>query len=482
MANKNQISWGKWLLVLILLAGLVGGGWWYFRGRQEPTVEFQTAAVVKGDLTQAVTATGGLGPVLNVAVGSQISGIVKKLFIDFNSTVKSNQVIAEIDPSTYQINVLRAEAQLANSKANLALAKVQARRAQELFQGTLISESDNDIASAQLQQAQAQVQSDEANLKNAQVQLSYCTIYAPVDGVVITRSVDVGQTVAASFNTPTVAVIANDLTKMQIDALVSEADIGGVAVGQDVNFTVDAYPYRTFRGKVGQIRYGAITNQNVINYDCVVQVNNTDLKLLPGMTANVSIIAAERIGVLKIPNAALRFRPPEVAAPTRTNAAPAGPMTGAPPTLASAPRPSGAEAGAAGRGPGAGGFGGGGRRGDRGNAGEGTGGGPSGGRRGDRAMGDSETGRSRPERALTRTVYILPAKTATTAKETPKPQPVQIKVGISDGISTEVLEGLEEGAQIVTGMISTGEGANSRPGGASSNPFGGGGGGFRPRF
>ena len=147
---------------------------------------------------------------------------------------------------------------------------------------------------AQLQQARAAVERDEATLQNSKVQLSYCTIYAPVDGVVVSRNVDVGQTVAASFNTPTLFVIAGDLTKMQIDALVSEADIGTVATNQDVEFTVDAYPYRTFHGKVSQVRYGAITNQNVINYDCVIEVNNTDLKLLPGMTANVSIITAER--------------------------------------------------------------------------------------------------------------------------------------------------------------------------------------------
>src|SRR5206468_5928250 len=166
------------------------------------------------------------------------------------------------------------------------------------------------------------VLSSQAGVENAGVDLSRCTIYAPVDGVVISRNVDMGQTVAASFNTPTLFVIANDLTKMQIDALVSEADIGGVEVGQAVNFTVDAYPYRTFRGKLSQIRYGAMTNQNVVNYDCVVEVNNADLKLLPGMTANVSIIVAERQNALKIPNAALRFRPPEaVIAETKTNVA-----------------------------------------------------------------------------------------------------------------------------------------------------------------
>ena len=234
MGNEKSFRWAKWISVFILLAGGAFGAWWYVKNHNEITTEYQTSTVTRGDLTQVVTATGQLGPVLNVQVGSQISGIVKKLFIDYNSTVKSNQIIAEIDPSTYQINVLKAKAQLANSKANLALAEVQAKRSDELSNAKLIPESDHDTAKAQLQQAQAQVQSDEANLKNAEVQLSYCTIYAPVDGVVISRNVDVGQTVAASLSAPTLFVIANDLSKMQIDALVSEADIGGVEVGQDV--------------------------------------------------------------------------------------------------------------------------------------------------------------------------------------------------------------------------------------------------------
>ena len=208
-----------------------------------------------------VTATGQLDPVVNVQVGSQISGRIEKLYVDFNSVVKSNQVIADIEPSTYKVAVLRAEADAANAKANLALSQVQADRAETLFSNRLISASDHDIAMAQLQQAKAQVQSLDAALASAKVDLSRCTIYAPVDGVVISRSVDVGQTVAASFSTPTLFQLAGDLTKMQIDALVSEADIGGVSVGQRVNFTVDAYPSRTFAGKVSQVRYGSITNQ-----------------------------------------------------------------------------------------------------------------------------------------------------------------------------------------------------------------------------
>jgi len=320
--NRSSRRFVKWIVTLVVLAAAGGGGYWYYKRVSNVPTQYEAGAVTRGDLTQVVTATGQLGPVLNVQVGSQISGIVKKLFIDYNSVVKSNQVIAEIDPSTYEISVAKAEAQVANSKANEALARVQARRAEDLFKNHLISESEHDTALAQLQQAQAQVQSDEANLKSAQVQLSYCTLYAPVDGVVISRNVDVGQTVAASFNTPTVAVIANDLSRMQIDALVSEADIGGVAVGQDVNFTVDAYPSRTFRGSVSLIRIGAFTNQNVISYDCVIGVNNDDLKLLPSMTANVSIIIAQRENALKVPNAALRFRLPSATTEGATNAAP----------------------------------------------------------------------------------------------------------------------------------------------------------------
>jgi HlyD family secretion protein len=305
-------------------------------------------------------------------------------------------------------------------------------------------------AQAQLLQAKAQVQSDEATLKSAQVQLSYCTIYAPVDGVVISRNVDVGQTVAASFNTPTLFLIANDLAKMQIDALVSEADIGNAAVGQNVNFSVDAYPYRTFKGKVSQVRYGAITNQNVINYDCVVEVNNSDLKLLPGMTANLSVIIAEHNNVLKIPNAAWRCRPVETTRTTNTSQFAARSQS---PRSESGPSPGAGRPGGAGD-SGGGGPGGFGARGPRSGPGGGEGGAKS---------------RPRTERQLVRTVYIL-AKTDSKDAPAPKPQPVQIKVGISDGVSTEVLDGIEEGAQVVIGTLSAGDTASR----GTSNPFGGG--------
>jgi HlyD family secretion protein len=449
MANNNSSRrLIKWIFLLVVAAAVGGGAYWYYRKNSNAAPQYQTVQVTRGDLTQAVTATGQLGPVLSVDVGSQISGIVRALYVDFNSVVKSNQVVAEIDPSTYQLDVLKAEAQLANSKANLALAEVQARRADALYSNNLISASDHDIAIAQMQQGRAQVQSDEANLKSAQVQLSYCTIYAPVDGVVISRDVDVGQTVAASFNTPQIFLIANDLAKMQIDALVSEADIGGVAVGQDVSFTVDAFPYRTFHGKVNQVRYGAITNQNVISYDCVVGVSNPDLKLLPSMTANVSIIIAQREGVLKIPNAAFRFHPLGVTAASDTNIA-----------SKAVGQNDQSNAGGAGRGGGRSSMG-------------GIGGGAAGAGGGSGGVGGS---RPRGDRPQTRTVYVLPAKVDPADPSSAKPKPIQIRIGISDGISTEVVDGLDEGSQVVVGVISTGD-SSSRPGAPAANPFGGGGG------
>ena len=463
MANADRIHWGKWIGLLLLLAAIAAGATWYIKANHEAPTEYQTANVTRGDLIQVVTATGQLDPVVNIQVGSQISGIIRKINVDFNSVVKSNQIIAEIDPATYEVNVLKAQADLANAKANLALAEVQARRADSLYTNNLISGSDHDTAQAQLQQAQAQVQSDEATLKNANVQLSYCTIFAPVDGVVISRNVDVGQTVAASFNTPTLFVIANDLSKMQIDALVSEADIGGVATNQDVNFTVDAYPYRTFRGKVSQVRYGAITNQNVINYDCVIDVHNDDFKLLPGMTANVSIITAERDNVIKVPNAALRFRPPEtVAAEMKTNTALQAVVAqrSAGGGGDGGPRPGGGRPGQGGGGPGGGG-------------GFGPGGFGPGGGRGPGGEGGAPH-RPKGERQVARTVYVLPPKAAGDQPADVKPKPVQIKAGISDGINTEVIDGLEEGLQVVTGIISTGDASKSSATPAA-NPFGGGG-------
>ena len=310
MAKDGKFRWGKWILVLVVL-GAAAGGVMYFKNDHTEAPQYQTVAVTRDDVIQLVTASGTLNPVLNVQVGSQISGNIAKLFADFNSLVKSNQVVAQLDPAIFQASVHQAEGDLANAKAALELQQVEAKRSKLLFDSKLISNSDYDTAVASLHQAEAQVSIKQAALERSKLDLDHCTIYAPVDGIVISRNVDVGQTVAASMNAPVLFQVANDLSNMQIDANVSEADVGTVEEGQNVSFTVDAYPSRTFIGRVVQIRNSPVTVQNVVTYDTVIGVTNADFKLKPGMTATVSITTGQRTNVLKIPNSALRFKPTE---------------------------------------------------------------------------------------------------------------------------------------------------------------------------
>src|SRR5437764_8330041 len=286
---------------------------------------YQTATVTRGPITQLVTATGTLNPVVNVQVGSQVSGNIQKLFADFNSEVKAGQVVAQIDPMLFQAAVTQAEGDVANAQAALELAKVNAARIQTLFNQKNSAQQDLDTAIANLHQAEANVKIKQGATDKAKADLDHCRITTPIDGVVISRSVDVGQTVAASLQAPVIFQIANDLTKMQIDSNVAEADVGAVSVDQDVDFTVDAFPTRTFHGKVVQVRNAPITVQNVVTYDTVIGVNNKDLKLQPGMTANVSIIIAHKDNVLQLKNAALRFRPPDAIPEPRTALAQSGP-------------------------------------------------------------------------------------------------------------------------------------------------------------
>ena len=425
MAEKKSGGWGKWIVIFLIAVVVVAAGGWYFKRGKSEAPQYQTTTVERGDLTQLVTATGTLNPVINVTVGSQVSGIINKLYVDYNSMVKSNEVIAEIDPSTYHAAVEQATADLANAKANLELQQAEAARSADLFTNKLISGSDYDTAIANLHEAEAMVQIKQASLDNATASLGYCKIRSPVDGIVILRAIDLGQTVASSFNTPTLFQIANDLTKMQIDSSVAEADVGGVVENQDVDFTVDAYPYRNFHGVVTQVRNSPTTVNNVVTYDCVIGVTNADYKLKPGMTANVSVIIAQRLGALTIPNSALRFRPPETIAMETNN------------TNATTAQLSQTNNG-------------GNRTGGNGGAGRHSGG----------------NGRTHSERPTVHTVYVL-----TGEGKNAKLQPTQIKTGISDGISTEVVSGLDEGAQVVTGMI-TASGAAPAP---AANPFGGGG-------
>jgi HlyD family secretion protein len=443
----------KWLIGIVIVAGLAGGGYWYWKTQNDKAPEYKTAPVTKGNLIQSVTATGQLNPVTNVTVGSQISGIIDRLYADFNSEVTNGQLLTQLDPSTYQANLAQAKGDLASSQASLELAKVEAQRAEELNKAKLISQSEHDQAVATLHQAEATVMIKKAALDKVEVDLARTSIYAPVDGIVISRNVDVGQTVAASMSAPTLFVIANDLTKMQIDAYVSEADVGGIETNQQVNFSVDAFPSRVFSGTVTQIRNAAITNQNVVSYDAVISVSNQDKKLRPGMTANVSIITDQRPGALRIPNGALRFRPPEVEEAMRQ----------ATQSMA-ANDPSGGRRG--------GGGGGGGQGGGGGPGGGGPGGGGGGGRRGGGGGGSGDGGQRRPPRVERpeRTIYVLDKGTD---GKPAKPKGVQIRAGISDGIFTEVVSGLEEGDMVIVGQAGGADTAatQNRP----SNPFGGGG-------
>jgi len=296
--------------------------WWSAACRSSGE-KLVTENVSRGDITTAVTATGTVNAVTSVNVGTQVSGRITTLFADYNSPVTKGKVIALIDPSIFQAQVDQARANLANAKANLE--KTQATetdakrtwdRYKNLFGRDLAARSQMDAAEtayltarASTLAAQTQVDQTSAALRLAETNLYYTKILSPVDGVVISRNVDVGQTVAASFQTPTLFVIAADLTKMQIDTTVDEADISTVKTGQGVEFTVDAYPDETFKGTVFQVRNAAVTVQNVVTYDVVVTVDNRDLKLKPGMTADVSIITSQARNVLRVPNAALRFKP-----------------------------------------------------------------------------------------------------------------------------------------------------------------------------
>ena len=311
------------IVLLVLGVGLALGAWWYVRERRRP-VAYQTARVERGPLSRLVIATGTVNPMATVQVGTYVSGPIKELFVDFNSPVEQGQRVAKIDPAPFATRVKAAEANLANARAkvemtraDLVLKKLTLERNRALLAKNLVSQNDVDTAKSMYDQAVAQLAIDqaamkqtEASLQEARVNLAYTDIISPIDGVVVSRNVDVGQTVAASFQTPTLFLIAQDLTKMQVDTNVSESDIGMVQEGQRAAFLVDAYPERKFWGAVTQVRNAPQIVQNVVTYDVVVSVDNTDLALKPGMTANISIISAHRDNALKVPLAALRFRPP----------------------------------------------------------------------------------------------------------------------------------------------------------------------------
>jgi HlyD family secretion protein len=272
---------------------------------------YESTAVSRGNLVQHVTASGTLSAVMSVDVGSQVSGKISALYVDFNSPVKKGQLVAEIDPTIYEAAQRQAEGELASAKANVTLKRQNLERKKILAPLKAASQLDLDQATAELAQADAAVVIREAALESAKANLGYCKISAPVAGVVISRKVDIGQTVNAAMNTPVLFTVAQDITRMNISAAVSEADIGQVRVDESVDFTVDAFPDEVFHGKVTQVRKSPATTQNVVTYETIISVDNPGQKLFPGMTADISILVSEREGVLKIPNTALRYSPPD---------------------------------------------------------------------------------------------------------------------------------------------------------------------------
>jgi HlyD family secretion protein len=400
----------RWVWVSALVLVLVAAGVTWRVLRRPAPLQYQTAAVARGPVVARVTATGIVSAVVTVQVGSQVSGRIARLYADYNSTVKKGQLIAEIDPALFQANleqakanVLAAEGQLKQAQANVLAAQRTYDRNKPLRASNLIAQADLDTAETTLEAARAAVVAARGNLAQAraqltqsQVNLTYTKILSPIDGVVISRSVDVGQTVAASLQAPTIFTLAGDLRQMQVDTSVAEADVGKLAAGMEATFVVDAFPDERFKGTIRQIRNAPQTQQNVVTYDAVIDVQNPDLKLRPGMTANVTVVYADRQDVLRVPNAALRFRPP-------------------PEMLA------GLRRGAAGPGRVAGRDGGGGGTGGRGAA-AGTG--------------------------SARSLWVL---------RDDRPAPAQVTIGVSDGTFTEIASGpVQAGDAVVTGVESPG--------------------------
>jgi HlyD family secretion protein len=459
------------LLWLLLVPAVLAAGFFLLRGRGE-AIQFTTGAVDRGDVVEVVGATGALEAVTTVQIGSQVSGTIQNLYADFNSTVKKGQVIVRLDPSIFDARLGQAKANLLAAKANVDRArstvddtKQKYDRAKELAATNLIAQTDLETAKANYDGAVAQIKAAEAaqsqaqaNVDQAALDLSHTIIDTPIDGVVISRNVDVGQTVAASFQAPVLFVIANDLAQMRVNASVDEADVGRVREGQEVVFHVDAFPEREFKGTVEQVRLNPTTVSNVVSYNTIVAVDNRDLVLRPGMTATVSIVVRKAENALRLPASALRFRPDGYQRPAgrggpgaagAAGAAGAGGAPGGQGGMArsAAGRPQGGPAAGSPGGASGGGVPGAAMAAERG-AGGGSGG-PGG-------------GRGRP------TVVFVP-------DEKGQPKPVDVRTGVSDGQFVEVRQGLDEGAVVITGTEIPGAraaGGGTRPGASpSSNPF-----------
>jgi HlyD family secretion protein len=413
-----------WIALLLVLVAVGVGGWRWRAAHMPPEVQYKTAPVEKRHIVGKVTASGTLSSIVTVQVGTQVSGTVRHLYADFNSHVKKGELVAKIDPQLFeaalqnsQANYLQAQAGVATAMASAGNADKQYARTKALKDANLAAQSDLDTAEAnvatthaQIDGAKAQLAQASAQLHTAQVNLSYTNIVSPIDGVVISRSVDVGQTVAASLSAPTLFTIAQDLTKMQVDTNVSEGDVGRLAVDMKTFFTVDSYPGQRFVGTIRQIRNAATTVQNVVTYDAVIDVDNTDLRLRPGMTANVTIVYDERSDALAVSNAALRFRPPPSIA---------GSASGSP----------------------------GGHRGRRAAA--------SASAAGNEPPPEGDGGKDAPPPKETKTVWVL--------RDGVTPVSVTVHTGLTDGTVTEIVDGdLKEGDAVVVDTTSA-DGASSAP-------------------
>ena len=352
-------------------------------------LKYETAPVARGEIVQHVTASGTLSAVVSVDVGSQVSGKIVALYVDFNSPVKKGQLVAEIDPTVYDAALRQSEGELASAQADVTLKRQNLERKKILLPLKAASQLDLDQAVAELAQAEASVVIKQASRESATANLGYCKITAPVDGIVIARKVDLGQTLAAAMTTPVLFTIAQDITKMNINASISEADIGQVKDAQPVDFTVDAFPDEVFHGVVAQVRKSPTTTQNVVTYETIITVDNPEQKLFPGMTADVSILVADHKNVLKIPNTALRYTPPEGAKFEQT----------------------------------------------------------------------TPTKLERNQRLI-----------YSPGRDTAKLKPVIIKAGITDGVDTEVLDGITEGAPVVTSNLSSGAKESSFVGPPPASP------------
>ena len=403
------------LLIVVIAAVAASVGIYLKKSDGKEAPKYKTEVAEVGTVAETVSATGTISAVTTVQVGSQVSGIVSQLYADFNSPVKKGQLLAELDPTPFLAQVEQRQADLVGAQVQVRNSEVQFQRTKRLVDQGLSPEADYDTAKAAYDAANAQAAQSEASLRQAKTNLSYTKIYSPIDGVVVARQYDIGQTVAASFQAPTLFTIAEDLTKMQVQADVDQSDISRVSVGQSARFTVDAYADEPFQGKISQIRLNATQNQNVITYPVIIDVGNPEAKLKPKMTADVTIEVARVADVLRVPNSALRFRPIETA---RTEG---GDANGAPPAA-------------------------------KGKA-KGTG--------FDRAAGALAS--ARPASRNEQTVYILDGSGKLEARP--------VKTGISDGRFTAIVDGaVKSGDRVVTGLAT----ARSEQTGTSVPGMGGG--------